>query len=91
MPIFDYECLQCQYTKETMVKHYDDKITCSRCESEMLKKIGASTFILKGPGFHGTGSYTKARSEGPSISKEIKEMPDSELCTSLGLDADYLD
>ena len=88
MPIFEYQCRECEITEEHLVKKYDDPINCPKCSLQMIKLIGAPAFKLKGEGFYGAGSNPRV-SEGPKIPSEISNLSDVDLNRSLGLPDDH--
>lgn len=89
MPIFDYKCPECNLQEEKIVKNSEEEIICSECSIPMKKLLSTPAFNLKGEGFYSSGSFPKARTEGPHIPNEIKEMSDIELNRSLGLPDDH--
>ncbi len=89
MPIFDYLCPTCNTKEEKIVKNSEVQVICSACDTPMSKMLCAPTFNLKGDGFFSSGTYSKAKEQGPHISNELKEMPDIELNRSLGLPDDH--
>lgn len=53
MPIYDYQCLNCEYIQEVIERYVDDtKRTCPKCGYKMVKLLSASNFILKGTGWY---------------------------------------
>lgn len=55
MPIFDYQCRECDFVEEVIQKHIDaQERKCPRCGGEMTKLIGPSSFVLKGSGWYKT-------------------------------------
>jgi len=56
MPIYEYQCENCQHTFDTLQKISEDPLVkCPECEKETLKKlISQAGFRLKGTGWYGT-------------------------------------
>ena len=55
MPMYDYGCDECGYTKEIV-------LTCPKCEKETMRRlVSLSSFKLKGEGWYkdGYGLYPK--------------------------------
>jgi putative FmdB family regulatory protein len=60
MPIYEYECLQCQEVIEAVQKISDEPLsTCPSCAGELKKLISNSSFLLKGGGWYADG-YSNA-------------------------------
>lgn len=71
MPLYDYQCSNCQHVVE--VRHgFDDKYAeaCPRCGGELTRLINPAPIIFKGSGFYVTDSRKKepSSSEGSSSS-----------------------
>jgi len=60
MPIFQYECLECENIEEVWIHGNEENVVCSKCGGELKKLISASTFILKGGGWFSDG-YDKGK------------------------------
>lgn len=63
MPLFDYVCNNCGSTVELLQKHSDpDPILCKSCGKKhtLTKKIGLSSFQLKGGGWYSDGYSSKS-------------------------------
>ncbi len=56
MPIYEYQCEQCEHELEALQKMSDDPLTrCPSCGDDSLKKkISAAAFRLKGGGWYET-------------------------------------
>jgi len=56
MPIYEYQCVDCQYEMEVLQKMSDDPLTdCPKCHSSSLtKKVSAAGFRLSGSGWYET-------------------------------------
>lgn len=60
MPIFDYRCPTCNFTKEVLQKSSETvKPECPNCNSSMEKQLGLSNFQLKGSGWFKDGYSSK--------------------------------
>lgn len=63
MPIYEYECLKCGKTTETMQRFSDPQLTeCPKCNGKLRKLISMSTFHLKGSGWYTTDYAGKNQS-----------------------------
>lgn len=60
MPIYEYQCQDCEHTLEILQKLSDDPATdCPNCgKSGLKKKISAAGFRLKGGGWYETDFKT---------------------------------
>ncbi|MGI0116999.1 FmdB family zinc ribbon protein [Zooshikella sp. RANM57] len=60
MPIYEYECGQCQHALEVIQKVSDEPlVTCPQCNTDALRKrISAPAFRLKGGGWYETDFKT---------------------------------
>ena len=59
MPLYEYECLDCNKIEEVFQKISDDPLkTCSTCGGEVKKILSQSSFLLKGTGWYVT-DYNK--------------------------------
>ena len=56
MPIYEYQCDNCDYKLECIQKIGDDPLlTCPRCDTDSLRKlVSAASFRLKGTGWYAT-------------------------------------
>ena len=55
MPIFDYECKNCEYVLIDVLQRMGEEplLYCPECnEPQLTKRVGVSTFILKGEGWY---------------------------------------
>lgn len=70
MPIYEYECQQCNQVTEAMQKFSDAPLTeCPRCSGSLRKMISQSSFHLKGSGWYVT-DYARKGDSVPSGKKE---------------------
>ena len=60
MPIYEYQCQDCEHALEQLQKLSDDPLTdCPSCgKSSLKKKISAAGFRLKGGGWYETDFKT---------------------------------
>ena len=63
MPIFDFKCEACGYTKELLRKISDPILTeCPECHKETFKKqVSAPSFQLNGTGWYVTDFKNKSK------------------------------
>ena len=55
MPIFDYECKNCEYVLLDVLQRMGEEslLYCPECnEPKLSKRMGAPSFILKGDGWY---------------------------------------
>lgn len=77
MPIYEYECLDCEKKLEVMQKFNDRPLeTCSQCGGRLHKLISHSSFILKGNGWYVT-DYARADKKKDTVS-QAKPAPGKE-------------
>jgi putative FmdB family regulatory protein len=75
MPIYEYQCLECQRVTEVIQKISEAPMTaCPRCSGELKKLVSSSSFQLKGGGWYAdgycsSGSCSKA-ANGSGAAKE---------------------
>jgi putative FmdB family regulatory protein len=83
MPIYEYECLQCNKRTEWLQRMSDGPLAaCPQCGGEVRKLISAPSFQFKGSGFYKTdyadkksggsgnsGGKSESKSEGKSEAK----------------------
>ena len=71
MPIYEYECLKCGKTSESMQKFSDPPLSeCCHCHGQLRKLISMSTFHLKGSGWYTTDYAGKNQSTSAPRSSE---------------------
>jgi putative FmdB family regulatory protein len=79
MPIYEYQCLQCNEVFEIFHKIDEDcKVTCPKCLRPAKKLISATNFVLKGSGFYVNDYPSTSRKEGKKAEKEGPEKRQSE-------------
>lgn len=95
MPIYEYECQDCQHHFDILQKIHDDLIVeCPDCHHDTLVRlVSAAGFQLKGTGWYVTDfknkdKPTKSTQEGASDAKSASESkankPDSKSETTSG-------
>jgi putative FmdB family regulatory protein len=76
MPIYEYQCNQCDEVFEIFHKIDEEcKVACPKCLTPAKKLISASNFVLKGAGFYVNDYPSKNRREGKKKEKEGTEKP----------------
>ena len=81
MPVYEYECVNCNHQTEVFQKISDPPVTkCERCNGKLKKLISQSAFHLKGTGWYvtdyasKTGGYDgKTGSENSGDNSDTKE------------------
>ncbi len=59
MPIYEYECQQCENITEARQNLSEEPLTtCPDCQGELRKLISSSSFQLKGGGWYADGYST---------------------------------
>ena len=57
MPIYDYECRQCQFRFEKKQRFDEAPLdTCPKCQGRLCRVIHSTPLIFKGSGFYITDS-----------------------------------
>ena len=65
MPVYEYECSQCEKIHEVQQKISDDPLTvCPDCGGELKKLISMSSFQLKGGGWYADGYSGPSNGKG---------------------------
>jgi len=71
MPIYEYQCKQCNEVFEIFHKIDEDcKVTCPKCLGPAKRLISATNFVLKGSGFYVNDYPSTSRKEGEKVEKE---------------------
>ncbi len=74
MPIYEYQCTQCDEVFEIFHKIDEDgKVTCPKCLKPAKKLISATNFVLKGSGFYVNDYPSKSRNQGKKSEKDGTE------------------
>lgn len=75
MPIYEYQCGQCQKVHEVMQKLSDAPMTeCPDCKGPTQKIMSNTSFVLKGSGWY-TTDYKKSSSPAPSSTATAPSAP----------------
>ena len=70
MPIYEYQCRQCNERQEIIQNFSDAPLTeCSKCGGEMKKLISSPAIQFKGSGFYKT-DYASSSSKPPETKSE---------------------
>lgn len=65
MPIYAYRCLKCEAEPEYLQKMSEPPITvCEACGGELVRKVTAAAFHLKGGGWYKDGYASSKPGEG---------------------------
>lgn len=85
MPLYEYQCTQCQERAEILQKFSDPPSTqCPKCGGELRKLHSSPAIQFKGSGFYKTDYPTKSsgradsKSESKSDSKSDGKSPSTE-------------
>jgi putative FmdB family regulatory protein len=79
MPIYEYQCKQCNERHEIIQRFSDAPLTrCPKCGSEMKKLISSPAIQFKGSGFYKTDYPSSSSSAPKSDSKSEKSDSKSE-------------
>jgi putative FmdB family regulatory protein len=78
MPIYEYQCKQCNDRHEIIQRFSDDPLThCPKCGGEMKKLVSSPAIQFKGSGFYKT-DYASSSSSASSKTSETKSPGSSE-------------
>ncbi len=82
MPVYEYECPECEKIFEVQQRMSDDPLTqCPDCEGPVKKIMSRSSFQLKGGGWYADGySSTRPAAKKESAASEKSAPP----CKSSG-------
>ena len=88
MPIYEYQCQSCGHEHEALQKlNAEPLITCPACSKpELMKKISAAGFRLKGGGWYETDfkSGAKKNVAGEASTSSSSETSKAGSCSSGG-------
>ena len=62
MPLYDFQCNECEHIFEVIQKYLDPNPQCEKCGEPTIKIISNTSFIMKGDGWYKDG-YSKSKSE----------------------------
>ncbi len=66
MPLYEYQCTQCQHQFELLQRFSDPQVTvCPQCGGEVRQIISAPAVVFKGSGWYVT-DYARKSSAPPS-------------------------
>lgn len=88
MPIYEYQCQDCQHKLEVMQRMSEALLTtCPTCGKEALRKlVSAVGFQLKGTGWYETDFKTKPKAksdgEGNAAAKSESSTPSADTSSS---------
>jgi putative FmdB family regulatory protein len=76
MPIYDYECNQCQFRFEKRQQFNEAPLaTCPQCQGRLRRVIHSSPLIFKGSGFYITDSRQSRGSVETKEKSDITHKP----------------
>lgn len=79
MPIYAYRCLKCESEPEYIQKMSDDPLTvCEACGGELVRKVTAASFHLKGGGWYKDGYASTKPGGGGDKGGESTSAPASD-------------
>ncbi len=71
MPIYEYECNECEKKLEVVQKFSDPLLTeCPECKGQLKKLISNTSFVLKGDGWYVTDYPSKDRKKEMETEKK---------------------
>lgn len=84
MPVYEYECLQCNKIIEAQQKISDDPLSsCPNCGKNLKKLISRSSFHLKGNGWYADGySNDKEKKKETSVDSSSPKEKKSSMSNS---------
>lgn len=78
MPIYEYQCLECNKKVEAVQKFSDAPLTaCLECGGELKKLISNTSFVLKGSGWYVTDYPSSDRKKAMESKKKDSKNKDS--------------
>ncbi|HHL40615.1 MAG TPA: zinc ribbon domain-containing protein [Deltaproteobacteria bacterium] len=81
MPLYEYQCNDCNEIIEVMQKFSDDPLReCTKCGGTVEKLISQSSFVLKGTGWYATDYANKKGADRSKDSSDKK--PECATCPS---------
>lgn len=91
MPLYEYQCQNCQKVTEKMQKFSDPLLTeCPHCKGKLEKLLSLTSFSLKGSGWYvtdykkskSTASPSSGKTESAQIKPETSEKKTTETSSS---------
>ncbi|MCF6186628.1 MAG: zinc ribbon domain-containing protein [Desulfobulbaceae bacterium] len=81
MPVYEYECPQCEKVHEVQQKMTDKPLsTCPECGGEVKKLISVSSFQLKGGGWYADGYSGISEKKGKEKTTTSTGSPSTPPC-----------
>ncbi len=75
MPVYEYECRECEKVFEVQQRMSDDPLTnCPECEGPVRKLVSMSSFQLKGGGWYADG-YSSVNGSAKNSEKTKSAAP----------------
>ncbi len=75
MPVYEYECRECEKVFEVQQRISDDPLThCPECDGAVRKLVSMSSFQLKGGGWYADG-YSSVNSSAKNSKKTESPAP----------------
>ncbi|MDR1607344.1 MAG: zinc ribbon domain-containing protein [Deltaproteobacteria bacterium] len=75
MPLYEYECHNCQQVTEALQKFSDQPLTvCPKCGGQLSKLMSMNSFSLKGSGWYAT-DYAKSGAHDKAKTADKAEKP----------------
>lgn len=83
MPVYEYECSECDNVFEVQQKMSEDPVkSCPECGGDVRKLMSMSSFQLKGGGWYADGySSASANTAGKSASSAAPACPSGGGCS----------
>jgi len=82
MPVYEYECKECEKVFEVQQKIADKPLTsCPDCEAPVTKLMSMSSFQLKGGGWYADGYSGPSNGSGKEAGKEAAK-PAAPACST---------
>ncbi len=70
MPVYEYECKDCEKVFEVQQRITDDPLTiCPECQGEVRKLMSMTSFQLKGGGWYADGYASNSKNGGGNAEK----------------------
>lgn len=74
MPIYEYECSNCENTFEIMQRFSDEPLKeCPKCKGQLKKLISHTSFVFKGTGWYVTDYASPERKKAMEAEKKASE------------------
>ncbi|MBU0945717.1 MAG: zinc ribbon domain-containing protein [Proteobacteria bacterium] len=83
MPVYEYECLECETVFEVQQRMADDPLSkCPECEGAVKKIMSRSSFQLKGGGWYADGYSSSKVAAGNAASTSPPPCKSADSCSS---------